>query len=491
MNPRTSTPYGLSPIESLIMTIDTSLKAGLYNSNYLSDNNVPQGFLSLPEGWTVQQIKEYKEWFDSMLTGSKNTSKVFPIPAGANYQATSKPTDFSFKDFYEYLDRKVCMLFDVSPQELGINLKQYKDNADGQERIQIRKGIKPLANFLADIFNDIIQIDWGYSQYKLKFTGLDGQFSPDDLTKLVPIGIVGVDEARADLSLNKIGVDNIVQTAGGVRPLEEALKAPPPGMTPDGKPIQPSPEDKPKEDSAKKVTKATSVKNTVLDKVERKEKYKKFQSAVEEALRQQMLPFTSATAIGKITERKKLDLDEDELSEIFDSIVIEGFDNYIKWAANEGGQSAYSKLNIDKVFKPNPLFQSALEDRQGYIIDSVDATTKDYLIRTISEGKAKAMTNEEIAQEISDNLDSIAQYRADMIVRTEVANAMQQAELGVYKDQGVRQKVWMLSEDIGDECGENADQGPIGLDEVFVSGDDAPPAHPNCRCFIQAIVDQI
>ena len=35
MNPRTYTPHGLSPVESLILTITTALKLATYNLSYL------------------------------------------------------------------------------------------------------------------------------------------------------------------------------------------------------------------------------------------------------------------------------------------------------------------------------------------------------------------------------------------------------------------------------------------------------------------------
>ncbi len=59
MNPKTDSPYGLSPLESMIITLDSSMRAMLYNLHYLSDNNIPQGFMQMPEGWTPDQIKEF------------------------------------------------------------------------------------------------------------------------------------------------------------------------------------------------------------------------------------------------------------------------------------------------------------------------------------------------------------------------------------------------------------------------------------------------
>jgi hypothetical protein len=39
--------------------------------------------------------------------------------------------------------------------------------------------------------------------------------------------------------------------------------------------------------------------------------------------------------------------------------------------------------------------------------------------------------------------------------------------------------------DVSDLCRMNAEQGWIPIDEIFVSGDDTIPQHPNCRCNVQ------
>ena len=36
-----------------------------------------------------------------------------------------------------------------------------------------------------------------------------------------------------------------------------------------------------------------------------------------------------------------------------------------------------------------------------------------------------------------------------------------------------------------DDCEANEAAGLIDLDEAFPSGDDSPPAHPNCRCTVE------
>lgn len=45
-------------------------------------------------------------------------------------------------------------------------------------------------------------------------------------------------------------------------------------------------------------------------------------------------------------------------------------------------------------------------------------------------------------------------------------------------------KIWQLSfaHDNDDLCDDNADEGPIGINEAFQSGHFIPPAHNNCEC---------
>ena len=52
-------------------------------------------------------------------------------------------------------------------------------------------------------------------------------------------------------------------------------------------------------------------------------------------------------------------------------------------------------------------------------------------------------------------------------------------------------KEWTTAEDdlVSEDCEANGDQGPIGIDEAFDSGDDAPPAHPQCRCVLVGLTE--
>lgn len=98
-----------------------------------------------------------------------------------------------------------------------------------------------------------------------------------------------------------------------------------------------------------------------------------------------------------------------------------------------------------------------------------------------------------VAKRAARYAQALRQQRAWTIARTETIGALAKGQLSLW-DQAAAQgflsraefgKVWIATNDdlICDECEELADE-VVGLDEEFSSGDDAPPAHSNCRCAI-------
>jgi SPP1 gp7 family putative phage head morphogenesis protein len=118
----------------------------------------------------------------------------------------------------------------------------------------------------------------------------------------------------------------------------------------------------------------------------------------------------------------------------------------------------------------------------------------DSLREDIRAAVAQAIEDGDSAAELSDRLEELSGFsaeRADMIARTEIVRAHNAGSMTAMRESGVVQrKAWSTSEDddVSEECEANADAGDIGIDEDFPSGDDAPPAHPNCRCVAVAVI---
>lgn len=178
MNPRTNSPYGLSPLESLMITVSSALKSGLYNLAYLTDGNIPEGLVNAPALWNPTQIKEFEKNWNAALAGDDGaTRKLHWLPADSKYTPTKKPDDMAFGSFNEWLLRLTCAVFDVMPIEIGFPDKNKglgdKGANQSQKDTSEEKGLRPLANLVEEILNWAIQTKLGYTNLKFSYTGLD------------------------------------------------------------------------------------------------------------------------------------------------------------------------------------------------------------------------------------------------------------------------------------------------------------------------------
>jgi len=71
---------------------------------HFTEGNVPPGLLNAPDGWSPEQIRQFQEWFDSILAGNTaSRTRLVWAPSGAEYQAFKEAP---YKDdFDEWLAR--------------------------------------------------------------------------------------------------------------------------------------------------------------------------------------------------------------------------------------------------------------------------------------------------------------------------------------------------------------------------------------------------
>ena len=112
------------------------------------------------------------------------------------------------------------------------------------------------------------------------------------------------------------------------------------------------------------------------------------------------------------------------------------------------------------------------EDTASLVVDALEA----------------GWSNDRLAARLEEDA-AFSPARAEMIARTETAMADVAGNMAAYRISSlVSGKQWILGDDACDECVANAEQGAIGLEDEFLSGDDAPPAHPNCRCDVLPVL---
>lgn len=214
LNPRTNTPYGLSPLESLILGVSAALKSEVFNVNMLTEGNIPEGLFGVPPEWTPDQIKEFQLLWDAAVAGdasANNKLKFVPSGPGATgYQPTVKPEDMRYKELQEWLMKKTCMLFEIQPQELGFTDTVNKSTGEVQQDIGFRTGLRPLAMFFEEIFTDVLQVDMGYPDLRFHFQGLDDvdEKAQAEIAEIeIRSGQRTVDEIRSERGWDPLGID--------------------------------------------------------------------------------------------------------------------------------------------------------------------------------------------------------------------------------------------------------------------------------------------
>lgn len=148
--------------------------------------------------------------------------------------------------------------------------------------------------------------------------------------------------------------------------------------------------------------------------------------------------------------------------------------------AEQRGAEMVGMKWVDGELVPNP-------DAKWQITDGTREMLRGTVERAIDEGLA----TDEFAAEIED-AHAFSSSRAQMIARTETRMAQMAGQYGAARAMGATHKQWTTSRDdlVSEECEANEADGVIPIEQQFSSGDDAPPAHPNCRCVVNYLIGE-
>lgn len=232
-NRRPHGAYGFGPVEQILTTINIAIRREHMQLQHFSEGNVPPGMVSAPESWNVEQIRQFQEWFDSVLAGNTaERTKLIWGPAGTKYQAFKEAP---YKDdFDEWLARIICFAFSISPNAF---IKQVqRTTADTLQEAALKEGLEPLKKWVKHLVDGVIQNRAGHIDLEFAWDeeeALDPQSEATRLIGLINAGMMARNEARGSLGLDPIDGGDVVTitSAGGsivpVATLPALVAAPP------------------------------------------------------------------------------------------------------------------------------------------------------------------------------------------------------------------------------------------------------------------------
>jgi HK97 family phage portal protein len=210
-NPRPHKAYGFGPVEQIVMTVNIALRRQVMQLQHFTEGNVPPGLLNAPDGWNVEQISQFQEWFDAVLAGNTGSrARLIWGPSGAKYQAFKEAP---YKDdFDEWLARIVCYAFSLPPTAFVRQLNRA--TAETAQDAAQDEGLAPLMGWVKRLADRVIQDVMGQADLEFAWSDLRPA-DPAEQAKIIDTyvrgGIYAVNEAR-----NLLGLDPV---PGGDQPM--------------------------------------------------------------------------------------------------------------------------------------------------------------------------------------------------------------------------------------------------------------------------------
>lgn len=255
-NPATYRPVGLSPLETLKLTIDAELSGHTYNHRQVT-NAAPDGMLDLGEGARPEKVEQFKTYWTSEVAGKGAMAFVGGTrnPKFIPFRPSNR--DMQFLEWQIYLVRKICAVLGLSPQDLGLTFDVNRSSGVVQQENTEDRGIRPLLALLQDYFTREIVWDEGFggpdNNLAFRFTRLNLRETLNQ-AQVMKIQLAGlpwrsVNEVRKEQGLepwsDEFDSPMVVTPTGAVRldqvptareVMEDANKPPPTG--PAGKPAE-------------------------------------------------------------------------------------------------------------------------------------------------------------------------------------------------------------------------------------------------------------
>jgi Phage portal protein len=227
-NPRSGKMYGMSPVETCIVSINTIMRRQASQIAYFSDGNIPAGMATVPDGWTVDQTQSWQEWMDANFSGNlAERRKILWAPAGSKYQPFKEAP--LKDDFDEWLARIIAFAFSLPPTPFIKQMNRSTANADSERAL--KEGLGPLLGWAKRLIDFFLQNVLGFPDLEFSWEieeeiNAETQASIND--KYLRGGVVTINEVRDSLGMDSVadGDTPLIYTAKGAVTLDMVLSPP-------------------------------------------------------------------------------------------------------------------------------------------------------------------------------------------------------------------------------------------------------------------------
>ena len=200
-NVRAHRLYGMSPVEQIALTVNIALRRDAATLDYYRAGSTPDAFATLPKEWTVDQIRQFQDYFDALMSGNSARRRMMKfMPADFRLIEARQPP---LKDQYdEWLARVICYAFSVPASAFVTQVNRATSETLRMQATQ--EGLVPLKAWVKSALDHVIQVYLDEPDLEFVWVGddaVDPLQQAQTLNILVGAGIKTREEARADLGL--------------------------------------------------------------------------------------------------------------------------------------------------------------------------------------------------------------------------------------------------------------------------------------------------
>ena len=200
-NVRSHRLYGMSPVEQIALTINIALRREQATLEYYNTGSIPDSFATLPKDWTVDQIRQFQDYFDALMSGNLARRRMVKfMPADFKLTETRQSP---LKDQYdEWLARVICYAFSVPASAFITQVNRATSQTLRTQAAQ--EGLVPLKAWVKRALDRVVQVCLKQPDLEFAWVGddaVDPLQQAQTIAILVNAGIKTCDEARAELGL--------------------------------------------------------------------------------------------------------------------------------------------------------------------------------------------------------------------------------------------------------------------------------------------------
>ena len=229
-NLRSHRVYGMSPVEQVAGIVNIAINRQMSQLEYYTAGSVPDVVIGTPESWNAQQIADFQQYWDSILSGNtEERRRARFIPHGVT--PTVLKAD-SLKDMYdEWLARVICYAFSLPPSALV--KETNRATAETAKEAAQEEGLEPIKAWFKDLMDEVLARCFGADD--LEWSWVDEEIADPTMKAEVMATALGKGGGKPWMTIDE------VRDAYGLAPMtpeQAAQLAPPaplalpPGQTP-------------------------------------------------------------------------------------------------------------------------------------------------------------------------------------------------------------------------------------------------------------------